>query len=67
MDEDDYKSYKIPEFSTSDGIEHIILIFPKFAYSKYMLDNRLIDIDRETKVGGIVFQKYKAFKKNKYF
>ena len=66
MNEDDYKSYKLPEFSDSDRIEHIVLIFPKFAYSKYMLDNRLIDIDRETKVGGIVFQKYKAFKKNKY-
>ena len=67
MDEDDYKTYKIPEFSTSDGMEHIILIFPKFAYSKRLIDNRLIDIDRETKVGGMVFQKYKAFRKNRYF
>lgn len=67
MDEESYNTYKIPEFTVSDGMEHIVLIFPKFAYSKYMLENKLIDIDRETKVGGIVFQKYKAFRKNKYF
>ncbi len=67
MDEDDYKTYKIPEISLSDGMEHIVLLFPKFAYSKCLLENRLIDIDRETKVRGVIFQKYKAFRKNRYF
>ncbi len=67
MDEESYKTYKMPKFSETDEIEHIVLIFPKFAYSKYLLDNRLIDIERETKVGGVVFQKYKAFRKNRYF
>ena len=67
MDEESYSTYKFPDFSESDGIEHIVLIFPKFAYTKYMLENRLVDISGETKIVGMVFQKYKAFKKNKYF
>ena len=67
MDEESYVTFKLPDFSDSDGLEHIVLIFPKFAYSKCLLENRLIDIGRDTKIGNISFQKYKYFRNNKYF
>ena len=67
MDEESYVTYNIPRLSDSENTEHIVLIFPNFAYAKYMLENKLIDIGRDTKIGDISFQKYKYFRNNKYF
>ena len=67
IDEDSYRTYKLPNISDTDNIEHIVLIFPKFAYSKRMADNRLVDITSDMKIGGMRFFNYKAFKKNKYY
>ena len=64
LDDNNYQTFKIPQFQETDSQVHMILVSPHFLYSKYLSGNVHLDIGRETQIGATLISKFKNFKKN---
>ncbi len=64
LDENNYQSFEIPNFSNSDNCSHIVLVSPHFIYLNHISNHINLDITRETQIGTVVVSKFKKFKKN---